>query len=190
MNTNTVSLETPRLNLSTADKRMAKAISEFYLHNSDHLREWEDIKSEDYYTPYFQRRMIKQEQERMAQNTGMDFWIFLKSSGKLIGKVSVFGIIGGNFSLCVIGYKLDVDHVGFGYMTEALGSVETFLFESLNFRRIEINIIPRNQKSLNVVKRLGYELECEVKEYIYINGKWEDHYRYVKVNKKWRNVFA
>ena len=35
--------------------------------------------------------------------------------------------------------------------------------------------IPRNNKSGNVLSKLGFVKEGEAKAYLYINGGWEDH---------------
>ena len=181
-------LESHRLILTTSVKKMANSILEFYQKNRDHLRHWEEEKGSGFYTVQAQKIIIKYEQNRLAENTELNFWITKKNSIQVIGKVSVFGIIGGNFSSCIVGYKLDQEHVGYGYMNEALEKVIEFLFNSLNIRRIEINILPENERSLNVVKRLNFTFENEIKEYIYINGVWRDHLRFVKINQNWRNT--
>ena len=180
-------LESQRLILTVPAPHMAKDILKFYVRNEEHLRQWEDRKSPGFYTVRGQKILIKYEQRKQADSSGIDFWIKKKNSPQLIGKVSVFGMIGGNFSCCIIGYKLDKDHVGFGYMTEALYRVTEFLFDEVNIRRIEINILPENQRSINVVRRLGFELEGEIKEYIHINGEWRDHLRFIRINRNWRD---
>jgi ribosomal-protein-alanine N-acetyltransferase len=183
-----IELATERLTLVTSELRMAKELRDFYVANSEHLQEWEDAKPASFFTVSYQREIIKAEKKRAGDGSGIDLWIRLRETGKVIGKISVFGIIGGNFSLCVVGYKLDKSHVGFGYMAEALGRVERYLFLDLNFHRIEINIIPRNTRSLNVAKGLGYTFECEIKDYIFINGFWQNHYRFAKINENWREI--
>ena len=179
-------LESPRLYLSTADRRMAADILKFHQRNEAHLRPWEAEKGEDFYTLSYHRFLVKYEQRQLKNLAGVDFWLMEKQKGQIMGKVSVFGIIGGNFSSCMAGYKLDQDYVGQGYMTEALGRVEQFLFEDMNLHRIEVNILPRNARSIAVVKRLGYTLECESKQSIQVDGRWEDHLRYVKLNDHWK----
>lgn len=180
-------LESQRLHITTATYRMAGSILEFYIRNTRHLSEWEDVKDSGFYTLAQQRANIRAENARLRNATGIDLWLTDKQTGEICGKVAVFGIISGNFALCVIGYKLDEEHVGKGLMTEALRRIEEFLFDELHLRRIEINIMPRNSRSIAVVTRLGYQLECEIKEYIRINGVWEDHLRYVKVNEGYRD---
>jgi len=186
---NHIQLITPRLILTTTEMKMAKELSQFYIRNKEHLAPWEDMGAPGFFTVSYQRESIRAEKRRLENNTGIDLWIRHREAGRIIGKVSVFGIIGGNFSLCVIGYKLDKDYVGYGYMTEALSKVEWYLFDELNFHRIEINIIPYNERSIAVAKRCGYTLECLVKNYIYIDGSWKDHYRFVKSNPSWKDTF-
>ncbi|MCL1803449.1 MAG: GNAT family N-acetyltransferase [Eubacteriaceae bacterium] len=183
-------LQSTRITLETSNLRMAKEIADLYKNNYDHLREWEDIFVPEAFSAAYQKDTVKLERRRIENKTGIDLWIRKKSDGSLIGKVSVFGIIWGNFSTCIIGYKLDQDNVGFGYMSEAITRVEQFLFEDLNLHRIEINIMPKNERSLNVVKRLGYTYEGRISKYIFIGGDWQDHFRYTKTNKHWRIDFV
>ncbi|MCL1913088.1 MAG: GNAT family N-acetyltransferase [Eubacteriaceae bacterium] len=181
-----ITFDTERLTLVTARLSMARAAAEFYIRNEEHLREWEDAKPDMFYSEAYQRQMLKIEIKRLKQGAGIDFWIYKKGMRDIVGKVSVFGIVSGNYSLCVLGYKLDYEAVGKGYMTEAIKGVERYLFDELNIMRIEVNIMPKNSRSLSVVERLGYRLECFIPSYIRINGAWEDHFRFVKTNDSWR----
>ena len=175
-------LETKRLILTTANRKMTDDILSFHTRNKDHLLAWESRTTEEYYTRSYQRLIIRSERHRMRTMQGIDFWLIEKHSNVLMGKVSVFGIMMGHFRGCTIGYKLDKDYVGFGYMQEALNEVIRFLFNELKLHRIEINILPRNQRSVNVVNNLGFSLECESKDFMEVNGVWENHLRFVRIN--------
>ena len=62
-----------------------------------------------------------------------------------------------------------------GYMTEALRCVIDFAFNRLRLHRIEANIMPRNHASRRVVEKLGFHYEGLARQYLQINGRWEDH---------------
>ncbi|MFA0814379.1 MAG: GNAT family N-acetyltransferase [Anaerofustis sp.] len=177
-----IELQTERLLLKTADRTMLEPILAFHIKNKDHLTAWESKTGPEYYTKAYQKLVIRSERHHLRTLQGIDFWLIEKHSNVLMGKVSVFGIIMGNYRGCTIGYKLDRDYVGCGYMQEALKEVIRFLFEELRLHRIEINILPRNQRSLNVVKHLGFDLECESREFMEVNGVWENHLRFIKLN--------
>jgi ribosomal-protein-alanine N-acetyltransferase len=53
----------------------------------------------------------------------------------------------------------------------------------MSLHRIEANIMPRNQRSLRVVEKLGFVDEGLSRDYLKINEKWEDHIHMVLLNK-------
>ena len=67
-------------------------------------------------------------------------------------------------------------------MTEALHLVVRLAFEEKGFHRIEANIQPNNHASRNLVQRCGFTLEGDSKDFLYINGRWRDHERWVRVD--------
>ena len=181
-------LETERLLLTTADRTMAKNILDFYICNAEHLKMWEDAKDDDFYTAEYQRSLIKYEQRCVRQGTGIDFWIFEKYGGHLAGKIAVFSLSGGNYANCMVGYKLDKNCQSRGYMHEAMTRVIDFLFHEMNLHRIEICIVPRNIRSVNVAEKLGFKRECISEKLMRINGVWEDHARYVLINDEYAEI--
>jgi ribosomal-protein-alanine N-acetyltransferase len=98
--------------------------------------------------------------------------------------VTVSGIIWGAFKSGYLGYKLDQSAVGRGLMREALAAVIRHLFETAGLHRVEANIMPRNQRSLQVVKSLGFVNEGLARDYLQINGVWEDHLHMVLLSKE------
>lgn len=74
-----------------------------------------------------------------------------------------------------MGYKLDCDEINKGYMTEAIKKVLDIMFNEYGLHRIEVNVMPRNIRSLKVMKKLNFEEEGYSRRYLEINGKWEDH---------------
>ena len=82
--------------------------------------------------------------------------------------------------------KLDKEFVGRGYMTEVVNKVLEIAFEDLKLHRIEANIMPRNIPSIKVVQKCGFEKEGVSKKYLNVNGVWEDHYHFVKLNGNWK----
>lgn len=69
-------------------------------------------------------------------------------------------------------------------MTEAVEAVVNHAFQELHLHRIEANIMPRNRASLRVVEKLGFRNEGVSREYLKINGKWEDHIHMVLLNEE------
>lgn len=49
------------------------------------------------------------------------------------------------------------------------------------------NYMPHNRRSGNVLKSLGFNIEGYARDYLYINGYWEDHILTSLTNKNWEN---
>ena len=87
---------------------------------------------------------------------------------------------------CYLGYALAENAQGKGYMFEALQSANAYVFSTLNLHRIMANYMPRNQRSGNLLKRLGFTVEGFARDYVMINGQWEDHLLTSLTNPGWR----
>jgi len=121
---------------------------------------------------------------REAQlGTGYGFGIFLDDH--LIGEVNLSSIRRGALQSGDIGYWIDRDHAGQGYMPESVVTVLAFAFEDLALHRVEIDIIPRNQRSRRVVEKLDLRSEGLAERLVEINGVWEDHIRYAITLEEW-----
>lgn len=100
----------------------------------------------------------------------------------VIGALNLRNITRGDLMSCVIGYGLAPEAVGRGLMTEAIGCIASIAFDELGLHRLEVNIVPRNARSIAVAERCGFRREGLSKRYLKIAGRWEDHVRYAKVN--------
>jgi [ribosomal protein S5]-alanine N-acetyltransferase len=93
----------------------------------------------------------------------------------LIGQVTVSGIVGGAARLCHIGYWIDQEYAGRGFMPRAVAMACRYIFEDLDLHRIEIAIRPENVASLRVVEKLGFVYEGRRSAFLHIAGDWRDH---------------
>ena len=170
--------ETDRLYLKILKPNYFRQVLEYYKRNHNFLKEWEPKRSRNFYTAAYQKSQMRYEYNMFKGNKLVRFWIFKKEDNKLIGNICLSNIIMGNFKSCFMGYKLDKDEINKGYMTEAIKEVVKIMFEDFGLHRIEVNILPRNVRSLEIMKKLNFEQEGYSKRYLEINGKWEDHVHY------------
>lgn len=179
-----IELNSNRLIIRQADNNDIEKIISFYSTNRDYLLDFEPKRDSLFYTPEFWGKRLVEE-----KNTGTIRFFILKINepGKIIGTVSISGIIRGAFQAGYLGYALDENSQGKGYMTEALMRIIKFSFEELNLNRLMANCMISNEKSLKLLSNLGFELEGTAKEYLFINGKWEDHTLTSIVNPNWKN---
>ena len=108
--------------------------------------------------------------------------VCLVGSEEIVGIININNVVRGSFLSASLGYYSSVKHQGFGYMTEGLRLAVRFAFEELGLHRIEANIQPNNHASRNLVQRCEFTLEGESKDYLFINGRWRDHERWVRLD--------
>jgi ribosomal-protein-serine acetyltransferase len=114
----------------------------------------------------FQAIPTVEETEILLRNSHIDFLkresfrylIFLKDTNEFIGTASLHGI-NWKISKCEIGYWINSQFSGNGYMTEAVSELIDFGFQQLKFKRIEIRCESTNYKSRSIPEKLGFELE-------------------------------
>lgn len=84
--------------------------------------------------------------------------LYLKDSGEFVGSSGLHRI---NWSIpkFEIGYWLNTEFEGHGYMTEAVSRITRFAFEDLGARRVEIKCDEENIKSRTVAERADFILE-------------------------------
>ncbi|WP_069269158.1 GNAT family N-acetyltransferase [Paraburkholderia nodosa] len=101
-----------------------------------------------------------------------------QSSGQIVGVVNINEIVAGAFQSAYVGYYGMSSFSRKGLMTDALGTAVDYAFNDLGLHRLEANIQPGNQKSIALVRRLGFEKEGFSRRYLRINGEWRDHERW------------
>ncbi len=177
--------ETERLCLTVLQKTDADKVLDYYTRNMYFLKEWDPQRSVDFFTMEYQRQMLEKEYKTYEEGDLLKLWIFNKEDpAKVIGFIVFNNIVRGAFLSCHLGYKLDKDHINRGYMTEALKKGIEVIFDQYKLHRIEANIIPHNVRSMRVVEKLGFYNEGLARQYLKINGKWEDHIHFVLLNDK------
>lgn len=174
--------ETDRLYLRILKPINAFEVLEYYKKNSKFLSEWDPRHPNEFYTLSYHKRQLGMEYKMFKDNSLVRFWIFKKKDNKLIGNVCCSNIVMGNFKSCYMGYKLDKDEINKGYISEAIKKVVNVMFEDFRLHRIEVNVIPRNKRSLRVMEKLNFEQEGFSKRYLEINGRWEDHVHFAIYN--------
>lgn len=177
-------IETDRLILKTLDVDRAADVLAFYVDNKVFLKPWEAHRHDQFFTLETQKANLKLDWMGMQSGDMLRYWIFEKGSNvsKVIGTVSLTNIIRGVFKSCYLGYKISEDRAGNGLMHEAVTAVVEVAFNQLKLHRIEANIMPHNIASIRMIEKCGFINEGLATKYLKINGNWEDHFHFVKIN--------
>lgn len=146
-----------------------------YLRNREFFEEHSPEISEDFYTEEYQRERIAQYEEERAADERYDFLVIHQADRRIIGSVSLSFVVRGPLQSCMIGYSLDKDYNGKGYMTEAVKQVVRYAFEELKFHRITGEASPDNPGSIRVLEHAGFHKEGIARLNVKIRGVWKDH---------------
>lgn len=107
------------------------------------------------------------------------------AEGEIAGVLNISEIVLGCFQSGYLGYYATIDYVGKGVMSTALKLVLKNAFEEMKLHRIEANIQPGNERSIQLVKFNGFRKEGVSPRYLQIDGKWCDHERWAITYEDW-----
>jgi ribosomal-protein-alanine N-acetyltransferase len=174
--------------LRTAEPTDGYLISEYFIANRQHLKEWEPKREEGFFTlSGWTQKLIKlNELHRM----GLGYYLLIidKESNEMLGTVSFSNISRFPFHACNVGYSLAANAQGRGAMTRALKLAVNYMFKVQNIHRVMASYMPRNHRSEAVLERVGFTKDGFAKDYLLINGKWEDHNLTSLINPNWKDV--
>lgn len=166
---------TERLELKAFVPEEAGELLNLRLTNAKFLEPLEPMRSASYLTLAGQQTEIMQSEQGRMRDQAYIYAIWLRESGKLLGRAALTGIVRGPFQNANLGYFLDEAHNGKGYMTEAVVAVLELAFVKQGLHRVQAGIMPRNERSRRVLEKAGFRHEGLAKRYLKINGVWEDH---------------
>lgn len=98
--------------------------------------------------------------------------------GELCGVINLSEIVRGSFQSAYMGYYALSPHAGKGFMSAGLELVMEQAFGALQLHRLEANIQPNNERSIELVRRAGFRYEGLSLRYLKIAGRWRDHERW------------
>ncbi|HWS45473.1 MAG TPA: GNAT family protein, partial [Acidimicrobiia bacterium] len=112
------------------------------------------------------------------------FGLFLRD-GRFAGEVSLGSVQRGPFQMGYIGYWIDEQLAGQGYVPEGVVLIMQYAFDVLQLHRLEAAIVPRNGASRRVAEKLGLRDEGVAVGFLQIQGVYEDHVRYAITTEEW-----
>ena len=169
-------LQTQRLLLCKPDPALAGAVANFLHRNAAHLSPWEPPRPPQLATAAHQRELLaSQALAHAAGNAYRWFLIQPEAPDRVIGSVSLSNVVRGPQHGASVGYALDAQAQGQGFMHEALQAVIAHAFGLLNLHRLQAAYRPENARSATVLARLGFREIGLAQGYLFIDGDWRDH---------------
>jgi len=92
------------------------------------------------------------------------FWgVFDKQTDDFVAQIYI-GLTDRDLPACELGYVVDCEHEGRGYVTEAARAALDFVFEHVQAHRVSLHCDETNVRSARVAERCGFTLEGRIRE--------------------------
>ncbi|MGA8654132.1 MAG: GNAT family protein [Xanthobacteraceae bacterium] len=124
------------------------------------------------------RRRVRRYAEDLRTDQSYAFLIFRSYDNALVGGLTLANIRRGVAQAGSLGYWMGLPYVRQGYMTAAVRAVIPFAFGTLRLHRLEAACIPTNSASIRLLENTGFVREGYARDYLCINGMWQDHLLY------------
>lgn len=123
--------------------------------------------------------------EKIDNNTGINWGITLKGNDKIIGVIGHYRIQPQNYR-SEIGYMILPEYNGKGYVTEAVKAIVEYGFYDMNLHSIEAVIDPENFASERVLLKNGFVKEAHLLENEFFEGKFWDSVIYSLLKRNYK----
>jgi ribosomal-protein-alanine N-acetyltransferase len=113
-----------------------------------------------------------------------NFFVF-SHEDVLLGGIGLSNVRRGVAETASLGYWIGEPHARQGYMSASLPLVLDFAFGRLHLHRVEAACLPHNVPSRALLKKIGFRQEGLARQYLCIQGKWQDHVLYAILREDW-----
>jgi len=156
--------------------RSTEQVLNFYTKNRVLFERYEATRSADFYTKFYQKKLLFHEYNLALREQCFRFWIYEKqNTDRIIGTICFYNIMHSIYDRCETGYKFDPEFWHKGYAREAMSFGISLMFNELNLHRVEAFVMKENIASIRLLSALDFQLEGICQKSIRIRGKWEDH---------------
>jgi ribosomal-protein-alanine N-acetyltransferase len=147
-----------------------------------HLTPWEPAWASDDLSRSMYRRRLRAYAKDVRDDVCYPYFVFDSSAGALVGGMTLSNVRRGSAQTASLGYWMGAPYAGRGYMRDAVATLLPVAFGPLRLHRIEAATMLTNAASIRVLELSDFEREGLARSYLKINGRWEDHLLYARVN--------
>lgn len=125
--------------------------------------------------------------DEALRGTDFSFLVFepLPKGEQLVGGMTISNIRRRAAQYANLGYWMGEAFAGRGLMSEAVGAMLPFYFDTLALHRLQAACLPRNMASRRVLEKNGFREEGYAENYLQIDGKWADHVLFALTRERW-----
>jgi [ribosomal protein S5]-alanine N-acetyltransferase len=155
----------------------APIMAELLRVNREFLAPWQPVYDDAYFTDDGQHAIVKGDLEQHELGTKLPH-VILDDSGRIVGRITLSGIVRASFQSCALGYWVGAADNGRGLATRAVREIVRIAFDELGLHRVQAETLLHNVKSQHVLERNGFVRYGVAPDYLHIAGRWQDHAMY------------
>jgi ribosomal-protein-alanine N-acetyltransferase len=175
MTINKPQLTTNRTSLTLLQPNQALLMQRYCVENWQFLKPWEPARSDAHYSLAGWQATLARYNHNFEQGSALNMVALNLTNSEVIAVCNFSQIVHGPMQSCILGYSIAEKYQGQGLMYEILDKLIPYVFRQYNLHRIMANHLPQNNRSEALLKRLGFEREGYARDYLKIDGKWQDH---------------
>nr|WP_231715047.1 GNAT family N-acetyltransferase [Arthrobacter gengyunqii] len=167
------------IRLSVLTDADAPALAAAYRRNRNYLAPWEPLRPDAFFTEEGQRSVI--EAKLALFQAGSEVPWVLADGERVIGTITLTGIVRGPFLSANLGYWIDGEYAGRGLGTAAVTAVAETARERLGLHRIQAATLLHNAASQRILDKSGFTQIGLAPRYLKIAGRWQDHLLFQRI---------
>ena len=148
---------------------------DYYSSNKDHLEIWHPTTPKEFYTFKYQKNKINEQLKLVNNRESAQFVMVDKEKTKMLGHCNYTKI---KKNKCWLGFSISKTSEGKSLMYEALKLTNAYVMKKLRIKEIRAGILPHNDRSIRLIKRLDFKYVGE-KDELEINGETRTYETYL-----------
>ncbi|GIF13535.1 GNAT family N-acetyltransferase [Actinoplanes teichomyceticus] len=157
----------------------APALLDAYVRNRDHLRPFYPPRPDSFWTLDGQRKGLDSLLRQHADGTL--FACALQRGDRIVGCASLHGIVLGPMCSTSLGYWVDAGEVGKGLAGATVANLCRIADQELGLHRVEASTGQTNLASQRVLTKNGFRHFGTARDYLYLDGTWQDSLLFQRV---------
>lgn len=121
-----------------------------------------------------------------GEGSAARMFVFTPDESQIIGSLGLTRITRGVRFDCSLSYAIRQSCEGRGLMSEAVRAAIRHAFERLGLHRVEAAHAPENQRSRQLLERLGFEQVGLIRGFLFTQGRWRDTVLHSLLNDAWQ----
>ncbi|CAN5442831.1 hypothetical protein BH09SUM1_BH09SUM1_20050 [soil metagenome] len=124
--------------------------------------------------------------ERIASGRTRAFLVLREADSLIAGVINFNEIVRGALCSSYMGFYGNAAAAGQALMSEGMTLALALAFGEIGLHRVEANIQPANERSVRLVRKMGFRKEGFSERYLFIDGAWRDHERWAMLKENWK----